>query len=533
MDKNRWIVLIGFGLSGAAALIYEVAWTRSLTLILGSTTYALSTMLGTFMGGLALGGYIGGLLADRRKNLLMIFGLLELGIGIFGLITIPLINSLPPLYFKVYKAFHLSPSVYFFFQFLLCAGIMLVPTTLMGATFPVVSRKVTGSLEAMGRGVGSAYSSNTLGAIVGSFSAGFVLIPILGVRTATFVAAALNVLVAVVMIVLSRTRRKGIVIAVFIIVLAAPLSWALISEEDELSLNYYGALRYATASYRDFLSDSGNDVMLFNRDYREGRVKLWKNESGYTILQVGGKTEGTSLTDMANTLLLAYLPIASHPEPRSFLCIGLGAGVTLSAAKGHLKDNHLVEINRGVIDALRTHGPPGLLSGVDVTINDARNYLLLTERKFDIISSEPSYPTDASTGNLFTKEFYEVAALKLRPGGVFAQWLPYHLLSNDDVTMMIKTFGSVFEHTYLWKIKHSMDLIMVGSERPFGFGGDEIVKRVRGLNTLRVPLPFVLSRTPQEVREIVRNRREIPLNTDDRPLLEFHVARNLITGVKD
>ena len=73
----RWIILVGFGFSGAAALIYEVVWTRALSIILGSTTYALSTLLSTFMAGLAIGGFIGGRLADRGKNLLMIFGLLE------------------------------------------------------------------------------------------------------------------------------------------------------------------------------------------------------------------------------------------------------------------------------------------------------------------------------------------------------------------------------------------------------------------------------------------------------------------------
>jgi len=96
--------------------------------------------------------------ADKAKNLFLIFCLLELGIGIFGLITIPLIHMIPPLYFKIYRAYYVSPSLYFLFQFLLCALIMFVPTTLMGATFPVVSKKVTTSLNEMGRGVGNAYS---------------------------------------------------------------------------------------------------------------------------------------------------------------------------------------------------------------------------------------------------------------------------------------------------------------------------------------------------------------------------------------
>jgi spermidine synthase len=525
------MILIAFGLSGAAALIYEVTWTRALSLVMGSTTYALSTMLSTFMAGLAIGAFIGGRLADRKKNLIMLFGLLELGIGIFGLITVPLINSLPPVYFKVFRAYHPSPSLYFVFQFFLCAGIMLIPTTLMGATFPVVSKKITARMDVMGRSVGSAYSFNTLGAIIGSFSAGFLLIPFAGVKMATVIAAFLNVAVAFSMIVLSKARLKGIVIAVSIILFAAPLIAAVLSKEEKSTINYYKAERFKT--YNEFLTFRNSNIFLFNRDYREGRVKLWRDRNGFLILEVGGKIEGTAPEDMANTLLLSYLPIASHQGAESFLTIGLGTGVTLSAAKDYVSNLYLVEINKGVIDALRTFGIPGLLNNVDVKINDARNYLLLTEKKFDIISAEPSYPTEASTGNLFTREFYEIAASRLNTGGIYCQWLPYYQLSNDDVTMMVRTFGSVFEHVHLWKVKHSYDLILVGSEVPFIFNAEEIKKRTMELNKSGVELPFVLSRGPEQVREIVKQRLDIPLNTDDRPVLEFHAARNLITGVQD
>lgn len=526
----RLAVLCAFAFSGAAALIYEVAWTRALALVMGSTTYALSTMLGTFMAGLALGAFLGGRLADRGRNLLMIFGLLELGIGIFGLVTIPLINSLPPLYFKVYKEFHLSPSAYFFFQFLMCAGIMLVPTTLMGATFPVVIKRVTTGMDELGRWVGGAYSFNTFGAILGSFSAGFLLIPVFGVRTATIIAAVLNIAVAVTMIALSRARLRGALVAAFIAAVAVPLAAALFSAEEKWPVNFYMAHRYDTY---DESRQEGAAAILFNRDYREGRVKLWRDKMGFLVVQVGGKLEGTSGVDLANTLLLSYLPIASHNDPKSIMVIGLGTGVTLSAAKEHLRDVTLVEINGGVVEALGQHGPQGLMDDVEVNVNDARNYLVLTDRKFDIISSAPSYPTDPPSANLFTKEFYEIAAARLNPGGVLSQWLPYYLLSNDDVTMMIMTFGSVFEHVYLWKVEHSLDLIMVGSRTPIGFSADQIKESVKGLNRGGMPLPFVLSKTPEQIRDILAERRDIPLNTDDRPLLEFHAARNLLTGVRD
>jgi spermidine synthase len=527
----RLLILFAFALSGTAALIYEVTWTRALSLIFGSTTYALSTMLSTFMAGLAIGGYVGGLLADRQKNLLLLFGLLELGIGIFGLVTIPLINVFSGLYIEIYHSLRLSPSLYFVVQFLLCAGVMLVPTTLMGATFPIVSRKVTAVMDEMGRGVGSSYSFNTFGAIIGSFSAGFILIPLVGLKAATLIAASVNLVVALTMIALSRARMKGAVIAAAIILISVPAVLTLVSQEDEWTANYYTAARFS--GYYELLEQYEGSTILMEKEYPEGRVKLWRDSLGFLVVQAGGKVEGSNVLDVPRTHLLSYLPIASHPDPESLLLIGLGSGLTLSAAKEHIGDVTVVELNRGVVDGVGEYGTEGLLEGVRMEINDARNYLLLTNRKVDIIVSGPSYPTEASSGNLYTREFYEIVASRLNRGGVFSQSIPYYLLSNEDVTILLKTFSEVFDYGYLWKIEHPLNLMLVGSQEPFEFGSDEIMKRTAALNISNIPLNYVRSRGPDEIREIVRSRDDIPLNTDDRPLIEFHAAVNLLTGVSE
>jgi len=522
----RFFILFAFALSGAAALIYEVAWTRALSLVLGSTTYALSTMLSTFMAGLAIGGFIGGRIADRAKNLLLYFGLAEFFIGLTGLLTIPLINAIPGLYVTVYRDYHLTPGVYFIFQFLLCCLVMIVPTTLMGATFPLVSKIITDTMDRMGRSVGGVYSVNTFGAILGSLSAGFLLIPLAGVKMTSLTAAGLNIVVALAMIVLARPKRLIVTVlgglALFGMVFAGVVS----SQEKAWYVNYYNAFKF------EDLNNIGeyekDHTLLYDKDHAEGRVKLWRSRQGYLTLQVGGKSEGGSPADTATTVLLAYLPIAAHEKAESLLNIGLGVGVTLTAARHHVRDVTVAEINRGVVDAIRTFGLPGLLDGTSVAINDARNYLLLTERTFDIIASEPSYPSDAGTASLFTADFYRTAKGRLNRGGIFTQWLPYHLLTNEDVTMMIRTFGSEFEHVYLWRVPHSMDLIMLGSNEPFAHGSDDIVRRVAELNVDGIPLQYEFSRTPDQIREIVRSRTDIPVNTDDRPSLEFRVAMNLI-----
>jgi len=523
-------ILGGFLLSGAAALIYEVVWTRTLSLVLGSTTYAVSTMLATFMAGLALGAWLGGRLADRTPGHVYWFGLCEIGIGLTGLISLPLIHGLPGLYLLIYRASHLHPLVFFALQVALCALVMAVPTTLMGATFPLVSRAITRRLETMGSRVGSAYSFNTVGAVAGSLAAGFLLIPTLGLRGAVLTAGLINLLVGAAMVL--RSRSRGRVVATIALLLYAPAAgWTWSARRAPVLFSFYSAHRHlGDEPYGAIVESTRRDFELVAQgDYAEGPLSAFRTAEGHLVLQVGGKIEGTGPNDLDNTHLLAYLPIAAHPDPRTMLVVGLGAGVTLAAAKQHLERVDLVEIHPGVLDVVSRFGPPGVLSDVEVFRNDARNHLMRSERRYDLISSEPSYPTEAVVGNLFTREYFEIAADRLEPGGIYCQWLPYHMLTNDDVTMMVKTFATVFPHSLLWKVPDGLDLILLGSRQPLRRSPAEIRERVALLNTSHVPLEYVLSRDSAQVAEIAA-MPDVPINTDDRPILEFKAAWNLVVG---
>lgn len=532
MQPRMIFILIAFGLSGAAALIYEVAWSRALSLVLGSTTYALSTMLSTFMAGLALGGYLGGKLADKRSDVITLFGLCEAGIGISGLLSVPLISALPPLYFYFYKTFHLSPALFLSLQFILCAAVMLIPATFMGMTFPLVSRSLTPDLDQMGRRVGNAYAANTFGAILGSFFAGFFLLPWFGIKATTFIAGAVNLFVSLVLLLRFSGRKTAAFWAAFLFILSAAISAS--SRESATFITFYTMQRFPETLSFDQLSGwkQKGSRELYHRELPEGSVRLYRDNENFLILQTGAKIEGTTKGDMENTLLLAYLPIAAHSHPRDMLVVGLGTGVTLQAAKEHVPNVDVVEINPGVKEALLLHGPSGLFDGVRVISDDARRHLFLSERQYDIISSEPSYPAEASIANLFTREYYLLALDRLRPGGVYCQWLPYYFLKNEDMTMMIKTFGSVFSYVYVFKVGESLDRLMIGSDQPFVLDGEGIGKKAGKLNSTPYRLDPVVSRDPVQVEEIVR-MQDIPMNTDDKPLLEFRTTKNIITGIQE
>jgi len=198
------IILIAFLISGMAALIYEVVWFRPLQLVFGSSVYAISTILTAFLGGLALGSFLFSRYADKVKNPLMIYAYLELGIAIYGVLIIHLFNILPYPYYSLFTSLKSNFEIFLFGQFLLMFAVMLVPTTLMGGTWPMVNKAFVTEFHKLGKGVGELYSVNSFGAIIGSFAGGFLIIPLLGVRNGSLFAAMLNFIAAIIIFYFAR-----------------------------------------------------------------------------------------------------------------------------------------------------------------------------------------------------------------------------------------------------------------------------------------------------------------------------------------
>ena len=194
-----------FVLSGATSLVYEVVWLRQLVLIFGSTLFATSSVLSTFMGGLALGAFIAGRMMRDRGHPLRIYGLLELGIGIYALLVPFLFDALTPIYRALWNAgASESFTLFSLAKFAGIAVVLLPPTILMGATLPVLARLVADDPERMGGQVGALYAVNTFGAVAGTFIAGFVAIPAVGAQKTLWLTAAVNVVLAAAAFGLSR-----------------------------------------------------------------------------------------------------------------------------------------------------------------------------------------------------------------------------------------------------------------------------------------------------------------------------------------
>jgi spermidine synthase len=205
------IVLGCFFLTGASGLVFEQVWTRELELVFGSTTLAISTVLSVFMGGLGLGSWLAGRLADRVRDRLRAYALAEAGVGLYALAVPLILRSYPSLNAGLYRLFGDHAVALSLGRFIAAAILLLIPTTLMGSTLPLLSRHFVGpdqKTTTIGATVGSLYALNTLGAVVGTFVGGFVLLPSVGVLTTNYAAAGTNLTLALLVMLTRGLRPK-------------------------------------------------------------------------------------------------------------------------------------------------------------------------------------------------------------------------------------------------------------------------------------------------------------------------------------
>jgi spermidine synthase len=207
--SSLWLIGLCFILSGATGLIYEVLWARMLGLVFGATTFAVSAVLAAFMGGLALGSAWAGKLASKIKRPLRAYGLIEIGIAVYAIAVPVLFGLIDYLYAFIWEQFHPGFYAFSLWRFVLSCLVLLVPTTLMGATLPILSAALLRSPDFKATAVTRLYTCNLVGAIVGTVVAGFLLLPTLGVRLTILTAAAINFVVGLAAILIDRRDEKS------------------------------------------------------------------------------------------------------------------------------------------------------------------------------------------------------------------------------------------------------------------------------------------------------------------------------------
>jgi spermidine synthase len=518
------LVVIAMFLSGFAALLNEVAWTRVLALIAGPTTYAFTFMLCSMILGLATGAAIGAAWARRYGANLSTFAWIEAGVGGASLALIPAFGRLPLVIASLVRGYSGSIQTIQSTEFLIFFGLMLAPTIFLGMTFPIASRLYAKSDLSLGTDVSAIYAANTAGGIIGSFIAGFLLIPAAGSQSTLVLAALLSAMIGI--FVASADQRWAPAACCVAIAVAG-----LFMPRWNPELISSGAYKYAPmyAAHTDLESMLTSGDLLYFKEGAATTVSVRKYR-GTTALSVDGKVDATDAGDMTTQKMLAHLPLLFTEEAKNVAIIGLGSGVTAASALEHpIEKMDVIEISREVVEAAKlfAHVNHNALADrrVELIVGDGRNHLRYTKRKYDVIVSEPSNPWMSGMASLFTQEFFAESRARLTDRGIHCQWFHSYNMSLDDLRTVIATFRTVFPHALLWTL-NEYDFLLLGSVSSFSI--DETVfkrnfERVgKDLAQIKVQDPYtILSSLILRESELDQFSRNATLNTDNYPTLEF------------
>jgi len=480
--RALWLAYCGTALAGLCALALEVMWARAISLAVGATTYSFTVMLAAFLSGIWLGSWLHAALPLRRIGPALQLGLVLCAIGVGAALTSFWIPRLPELALRVNVGlFGDAPRIRAATILLLGFVVMLPPCVFMGVAFPLAGEARARLGRGFGRSAGDTLGLNTAGSIAGSLLAGFVLIPRLGLQRGMLLIASLYAAYGCILIAaaaLSGTvapaRRTATAVAAG---LAACLALAAPRFVPPWSKDVLGAFQNDHIGF--FVDDAGRADLagrmagwsvLYFREGRASTVSVVDQGWNRTLI-VNGKAEASDdPIDGYIQLMLGHVPVLMHADPKSAFILGMGTGITLGAVTAHpdLEEIVLGEIEPAVLGARpwfqAVNGDPLGDPRLRVEIQDGRNFLKTTRRRFDVITADPIHPWTSGSVYLYTREYYEIARDRLTPHGIMCQWLPLTGLSGEDVRSVVATFASVFPHTSLWQSSH--DVLLIGSMDP-------------------------------------------------------------------
>ncbi len=534
----RW-ALVGIFVSGLTAMLYQVAWVRLLSLVLGSSTYSFALMVAAFISGIALGSLLVARFMERVRSAAALFGLCQTGIGLAVLAMLPTYSRLPLFFLASREAVNFGYGAHEIFKYVVCLVVMLVPTTLFGMGFPLVSRLAARSVRGLAGRIGNVYALNTAGNILGAALGGLALIPLVGLKSSLEIAVALNLATgATILLALGPERRQLARRALIVSAAGAALYLGLAPGWDrQLLTSGVYRIHAVGADAAAHLAASSRRELLF---YREGvsAVVTVEHSGSLTSLTVNGKTDASTGLDMPTQLLQAHLPMLLHPAPQRVLVIGAGSGVTCGAALAHPELQRLVcvEISPEVLDASRLFAPWNRRYWEDprvrCVVEDGREYVFRGPEQFEVITSEPSNPWIAGIGNLYTREFYSCCRARLTADGVFCQWIHLYEMEEGVLKTILRTFLEAFPQAVAFSSVENNDLLLIGPAGALSvdfaalerrMAQPEVAADLRGISLDR---PFVLLTTQVFDNPALRRWAGIgPLNTDNFPRVEYLAPR--------
>lgn len=529
-------------LTGGVSMGLEVLAARSLVLIFGASLQSFALVLVSFILGIGFGAAViaspGRQWAKREQTTVVLL----LGAGLYiGLFIWNAENAV-----NVYRELRTAvASTSRGYQLQLVINVLIslvvlgIPAALLGAVLPLWMRAAKGGASGLAEYVGRLLTWNTVGAVVGVMLTGFVLMPVLGVRAA-FGVLALTLCGGALALASKARLSKAFLIAcgsagfILFTMVTGGESWKHVMSSGVFRL------RETTVDY-GFLPGRVKDIkLIYYKDAPDATVSVESvphPDEPHISLRINGKTDASSHGDLSTQLLLGHLGLLARPQAENMFILGLGSGVTASAALAHpVKEIVVAENCKPVVESAALFGKWNRevlkAPNVKVVFEDARTVLKLGGKNYDVIVCEPSNPWVAGVGSVFSREFYELAASHLKPNGVVVQWFHIYEMHDGVVDLVVKTFSSVFPNMEIWDPGEG-DFIMIGSQQPWSMSMDTVRKVVESRPLVKEDFAKIGLQKPEHlfVRQMASGRTAFAIadgsavQSDAFPLLEYEAPR--------
>jgi predicted membrane-bound spermidine synthase len=557
------LLVVAFG-TAVASFIYEIAWIRMLSLVLGSATHSFELMLSAFILGLALGAFWIRGRADCLDNPLALLGTVQWVMGTLAVATLPLYLASFSWVATLLDTFKQSDDGYrgfLFARYAICLLVMIPATFCAGITLPLITKILMddGGHIRGERAIGAVYGLNTLGSIAGVLLAGLVLMPVLGLKPLLITGALVDIALGLALLTAvvrasegdqtrpsNRLRHRASGLTAITVGIAAFIAFIAITVEFDPSRLTSGVYRYAV------LPRPGEYEIPFYRDGRTASVSVRKMKNGFLTLSTNGKPDASMdeywraasfrgprrplEQDIATQVLLPVVTLAHRPDARDVAVIGQGSGMTSHLLLGSPNVEHLatIEIEPEMIKASRAFYPANRRVFDDAratfVLDDAKSFFAASGRRFDLILSEPSNPWVSGVAGLFTTEFYRRVRSSLRPNGVFGQWLHLYELNDLLATEVLAALDQNFPSYEIFFTSNADILIVASTARELPSPDWNVIKFDGLAEDLRraVPLtPEALEATRLAGRQLLHPylATQVEPNSDYYPLLDLGAER--------
>jgi len=545
-DRKLKLLLLILVLSGLASLGYELIWTRILILIVGSSTYAFTITVSVFILGTALGSLLMSNKLSQLRSIYEVFVHIQIGIGLTVYVTLLLYGKLPVIFMSLMNGYnHLFWD--YIVQFILAGLIMISPTLLIGASFPLAVALIEEHGVPQDHSFALSFASISMGNVLGVILTALLIIPDWGLQKGTVVLIGVNGLAAILLTMSFRGIRGrkmivGGVTGLFIMGLLLMPGWNRVTMTSGVyaRLPVYKKLAGSESNFKNLIKLYR---LKYYRESIEDVVSVVQmptlGEQPYYALAVDGKVDASTGTeDMKTQTLSGHLPFIFGRNIEKTLVIGLASGITSAAVALHpVSHIKTVEIEPAMKQAARVfkNFNNNILNNkrMNVVIDDGRHYLNVKAESWDLIVSEPSNPWMSGPSRLFTLEFYQLVKKRLNTGGLFVQWVPLYGMGTPYFKSLVRTFLTVFPHTAAFQVSKG-DILLIGSLNTLKISASRLKqlfenKRIRNsLERADIYQPGeILARWLGSASILKTISKKARLNTDNNGYVEFGSPRFL------